>query len=461
MMTTLIDTYWMNIRIGFLLLILPVILFFGTGCSTLSNWWSGGSKTIGQKEGKAYTVEALHQDLLGYASHFEAVIRSTSSNIASRAGSRDIRRRSLLWKVKLVPLANELATRDDTQEAFVSLALLTEVMKHYFTEGDGKNIFGPHQELAIEAAEQLEDRILSIGSDFLSNKQEKKLRTQIMTYARQHPIRGKDFSVESIENSLQEVDKGDNILSTIINIPLAPFSALQGVGSTPAAIRDFNRTSQSLVKVVENMPRIVRWQAELLAYDLEDRETISTTLDELEKFNQTARQLTTQVEQWPEDVEQILKKTSDETKNLNRTVDNVRNLIKDSESLVTKINDAKKEWEPLLKDDEQEPAKTPEDQTGLEEYRKTLQETDRTAQSLQQLAVDIKSLLESKGVPSTSSKLRSLGRQTEQSGKNVINHAFWRGIQLLLALFVLMFVYRTTVYFLFRSPASQTQASSR
>ncbi len=412
----------------------------------------------GQDGQENYTQDDLHGDLLNYTGQFEAVVRSTSSEISSRAENREIRRRALLWKVNLVPLVHEVATQEDEQEAYLALALLTEMQKQYLTTGTGQDVFGPHQQLAVDAANELEDNILRIGTNFLPEARTKKLRKEVREYAKEHEIRGKNFSVESFQSFVQKVKKQRDIFTSIVNVPLSPFSALQGVGNTPAAVHGVKRAVQDMTAVAEGLPQVVRWQTELLMYDIENRDTVEQTLAQMKKFNQTAAKLEKSVRSWPSDVTEIVDKTSPEIENLNKLVEKTNRLMGETQSLVQQINRTGKEWKPLLEkaDQEQTSAERPPEEEGasLKDYRNTIQEADQTVQNLQKLAADLKALIESEGIDSTSNSLSSLGKQAETSSEKVINLAFVRGLQLLLALFVGLLIYRTVVYMLFE-PASE------
>jgi uncharacterized protein YukE len=432
-------------RISLLLIGLLLI----AGCASNQGQQSTAkSKTTPDTE---YTEEDLHQDLLNYASRFDAVIRSTSSRIAKRSDDQEIQRRSLLWKIRLIPLASELAVQSNPQESYLDLSLLTEMMKQYLTTGEGKNIFGPHQELAREASRELEAKILEIGTKFLSEKRMKKFRKQVRESAKDHTIRGENFSVESFKSYVQKVEDQRNIFRSIVNVPLSPFNALQGVGSTPTAIQEVNKTMEDMIEVVEGFPKVVRWQTELLLYNLENRETVDEILAQTQKLNETADELTSTFQKYPSDLERLLKKSSPQLQQANETSKQLNKLVGQTRSLMKQVQKTSTEWKPLIESMAEQNGEddASSEGPGLKEFRATMKQTNRSVKNLRKLAVELKNILESDGLEKTPSRLKSLGTHTRESSQQLIDYAFLRAIQLLGLLFAALLLYRTVVYFCF------------
>jgi len=401
---------------------------------------------------KDYTREDLHQDLLNYASRFDAVVRSTSSKIAKQTDDREVRRRSLLWKIRLIPLASELAVQSEPQDSYLSLSLLTEMMKQYLTVGEGKTLFGDQQELAIEASRELEENVLNIGKKFLSKKRIKKFRNRVKSYAENHRIRGQNFSVESFRTFVRKAETKRDIFQTIVNVPLSPFNALQGVGSTPGAIHEVNNTMKDMMEVIEGFPSLVRWQTELLLYNVENRETTEKILAQTQKLNETANELTETMKSYPSRFERLLKRSSPHLEKAKKTSQQLNEMVGQTRSLMKQIQKTSDEWKPLIKSmaENESTNGSASEGPGLKEFRATMRETNRSVKNLQELAVDLKKLLESEGLENTPTRLKSLGTHTARSGRQLIDHAFLRGLQLLGILFGALFLYRTAVYFLYR-----------
>ncbi len=284
-MATFKTTTW---RIIFLL---SLCLIFFPGCMTFGGGDENNnqSEKIGQMENQnEYTVKNLQDDLLEFAGNFEAYVRSASNEIRSGTDSKEMKKRSLLWKLRIVPMVHEIASRNEPQVDYVALAYLTRTVKQYLTVGEGKDIFGDQQSTAVQTASKLDQMILEIGEEFLTPEQIRKLKEKVQIYAEKNPIRGPDFSLEIARKSIQEIDR-TNEFSWISNISLAPFGAMSGISAMPAATRDLSRTLWVTSHIIKHLPQLLRWQAELLLWDVEERDSVKNIVEGVSTIDETSR----------------------------------------------------------------------------------------------------------------------------------------------------------------------------
>lgn len=255
--------------------------------------FGGGKKQdppreIGQKKGPSYTEKDLQNDILKFASRFEAYIRSTADKIYAGSNSPKIHKRTLLWKLRIVPVVHQIATGTDPRVNYLALAYLTRTMKLYLTVGDGKDVFGNQQSLAVKTTSELNQMVLDIGEEFLDAKQMDKFRKNVQIYAEKHPIRGPEFSLEMARKSIQKIDQS-NEFSWITDISLKPVGAMSGISAMPAAIRDLSTTLWGTTYTIKHLPRLVRWQIELLLYDVESRDSIQNIMKTINTVDETSR----------------------------------------------------------------------------------------------------------------------------------------------------------------------------
>ena len=72
---------------------------------------------------------------------------------------------------------------------------------------------------------------------------------------------------------------------------MLPFRALTGVSEGAQGIREFNRTALQLADLFADLPRLVRWELELLLYDVEDRETLTQSLAAFQVLAESSHRL--------------------------------------------------------------------------------------------------------------------------------------------------------------------------
>jgi hypothetical protein len=185
-------------------------------------------------------------------------------------------------------VVHAIAAGSQPQRDYLALVYLTRTMKLYLTVGDGKDIFGEQQTVAVEAAAELDKMAMDIGEEFLDPEQMQKLRTNVQAYAEKNPIRGPEFSLELARKSIQVIDQSKEF-SWVSSVPLSPFGAMSGMNAIPSAIRDLSRTLWVTSHIVKHLPRLSRWQTELLLFDVENRKSVKDIVKGINSVDETSR----------------------------------------------------------------------------------------------------------------------------------------------------------------------------
>lgn len=389
----------------------------------------------GSSEG--LTEEELRQALSVFSGRFASVVSSAGQLILDQTKDPVIRRRVLLWEIQLVPLAQESAFLPDPQEAFVAVNGVVVMQRRYLTEGDGASVFGDYQPIAVEAARRLEDEFYDVAHLFLSEKEVARLRAEVDDYVRQRAISGRDFTVANLHRQAREVRESGRF-DWVINLPMSPFRALEGVGSGAAAIHDFNDTALRFSRIVEGLPQQMRWQSSLLLYDVESRESLVRVLAELESFAESARRLAAVAERLPADLELALGGSEGVLAQAQQTLLTAERVVEPLRATAEQVALAGTSWAPIFEGDG-DPDARPFD---IREYEATARSIGAAAAELSGLAADLGGLMEAPGLATTLDGISASVSGAESSGRSVVDHAAWRGLQLLLVSFVLLLLYR-------------------
>jgi hypothetical protein len=248
-------------------------------------------------QGGAISEQELRNELLGYASRFTVIVNAAAEQISEGSADPQIRRRSVLWRLRMPPLAREAASPPDPRRGYALSLAVAVAMRQYFSEGEGREMFAAAQPLAVEASQAIENDVLSIGAKFLSEERLADLGREVERAARENPIRG-TFLREDLAAGLASTPQRSRV-TALMDVPMAPFRAVSGVESGAQAIHEFNGTAAQFVEVVDELPERVRLQLELMRYDLQEPSSpLSRGLDAFESvagsaelLSQTAAQL--------------------------------------------------------------------------------------------------------------------------------------------------------------------------
>jgi hypothetical protein len=420
--------------------LLPLLLFaLLAGCS------GSGPKELKGGGREAYTEQDLRDDLAQFATAFAQSVSGTADEIAYGTGSRAVRRSALLWKMRLVPLMRELIADDDPQRGYLAAYALVVMMEQYFESGDGRSLFGEQQALAIEASHDLERALGELGGRFMEPEQVQRVDDEVEDLVSRFPIRGPDFVVASLDSVAAHVEQ-EGRFRWLIDIPMAPFRALGGVGDTPGAIREFAQVSRELGVVAEQLPEQARWQAELLAYDLEGRDTTTEALAAARSLAASAERISLAVQALPETVRGALEDSRATLAEADALARNTQDVSASLARTAEELRLGSEAWVRLLADGAAAPAPAeagpPFD---IAQWERAVREVGVAAAELRALAQDLALLTEPERVGLSATAVGAGLDDAESRAESLIDHAAWRAVQVLAIFFALLTAYRLLV----------------
>lgn len=244
--------------------------------------------------------EELRDVLSRFEDYFVTRIRQSASELDALMPEAKTQRVTLLWRTRCITAVHTVLKQDDPLTALVDAWALSLRMTLYFGSGEGSKLFEPHQEIALSAVTQIETEIERIARKLLEPTIFEQTQRDLRAFALANPIQGA-FSKTLLYAS--EVKKGTpGPVETVINLPLAPFRAIEGVDRGAAAIRDFSTTAERFSDIVEELPASIRWQLLLLLYEFEETEIAKSFLASLERIAISSAKLTATAEKLPAEV---------------------------------------------------------------------------------------------------------------------------------------------------------------
>ena len=297
------------------------------------------------------TEADLRRALGSWASTFASLVTAASDRIRAASKLGETRRNTLLWQLRIVPLARQAAYLPDVQQAYVASLALANAQHAYLTMGEGRKLFGEQQPIAVDVAQALEEDMVDLGKAFLSERQIAQLQTQVDDLVARHPIQG-TFAADALVTGLSESTTSGGVFSWVVDLPMVPFRALSGVTDTAQAVSDFNDTARAFTETVNELPQQTRWELELLLYDAEELEAIERALAAGEAVSQAADRISLVAEKLPQAVGAELGARRDEAR---ATIGELDQALARAESMsgplvhvADRVGDASAQWTALL-----------------------------------------------------------------------------------------------------------------
>ncbi len=253
-----------------------------------------------------------------------------------------------------------------------------------------------------------------------------------------NPIRGRDFSVEAVQNALAKVESGDS-LGWVVSVPMSPFRAFEGVGSAAMAIHEMNNRASEFTQVIDQLPKENRWQIELLLYDIEDRDTVMDSLAAIKQVAESADRVSRAVERLPENLGELLNEAKGPLAEVRQAIADARELMKPVSATVQDVSEITQIVAAMQKSGKTSDEAPPGRPFDIREYDTTARSVRGGVSELRGLVGELSALAESGKLDG--SLIRAVDK-TEDEIAQLVDHVTIRVVLTFLAFFALLMVVR-------------------
>jgi hypothetical protein len=404
-------------------------------------------------EGKApLTVPALQFEVLRFADKYTGAVAHAADEVAREIGTRRARIEALKWKLDQATAAYVDATGANPVWNALDLVGLATVSLMVIEDARSREIFGGDLEPLLRTHRKLEASAWDLVSQFLEPSEQKELQDLFAEWRKQNPdergvsgVHFREFAMALGKASPPDKIKPTSIFSLLYLNPLA------GLDPTTVAIEQSRELAARTVAFAERMPTLVRWQAELLAYQLADQPEAQQVLADADRVSQSAESVAKTAGGLPELVDTQRKEAIDQffagvtaqREAMIADLDAHEGKVRDLLGQTRQTLDAGAQMSDSLKGTIQaldafvHYVSPPASKTAAASPPgKPFNVLDygSAAGQVGGMARDLSTLLNS--VDRTAPQLGSLGQRTAEDLKGVVDHAFWRGLLLILTLLI-------------------------
>lgn len=426
------------------------LLLLLDGCRSVPGYRTAENLVTGRAIGSGrVTQQELRQELVQYASRFEATVVGTATEISLASKDPLIQRRALRWKLGAVPVVNEAAFLPEPESAYVAVLTIATSMHAFLDTGVGAQTFGDQQPRAVAASSELLTAARELGTSFLSEREHARVLAEVDRLVSERPMRG-DFVAEGIQ-ALVSQTQASGVFDWVTAIPLSPFRALTGVDEGAQGIREFNDTALRFSRIVASMPTLLRWNLELLALDLGRQPSLESAIASMDAMARSAQTVSETAQLLPETLRALLGE-------LDASGRSLAPLAASLESTAAEVGAAGNAWSALVAKFQKEPA----DPAAAESHPFDIREWEQTAAQVSAAAAELRMLLEStrtlagsEELPAALEALTERVEEVEARSRSLVDLAALRGLQLLAVFFVLLFLHRRLESWLSRRAAAR------
>jgi hypothetical protein len=134
-----------------------------------------------------------------FAATFAGEVEEAANHISRETDDPAIRRRALMWKIHAIPAAQMACFRRDPLAATLDTWILCSQMEDFFTDGAGSTLFGPRQSVAIDTSRRLHERMRAIVGTFTRTPEgvQEVEREAVEPWVERYPIEDLQFTRDS------------------------------------------------------------------------------------------------------------------------------------------------------------------------------------------------------------------------------------------------------------------------
>lgn len=442
-----------------LVLVIALTLVLVTGCATTPPESKVATDTTP-------TRVALSDYVLGFSN----VVEIAADNIAEVVTEPTLRRSTVYWKMRIIPLAQNALNNPQDVAAAVQLWVIAVMQQEAFAKsGSLSDHFGSAQHFARDAAELLQKQARELAQSILPPELFDKMEPQVDKF-----VRGSAMKLSLDE---QAPTTWGETLTSVLKTPLdlikAPVSSLNptsGLSDTAVAMQNFTDEFSRARTELAYLPRVLRWQAQLLLMEAEETVNLSgmaqgvaqvgTSADSLaDTAKQLPEQLRTELTAFVADLGKPQSELQATLKEANTTLTNSRETAQAIDTMGATLTLTFGAFDKLMAGLTDDPngsegagqqtttaSGTPTEAPGsaaadsgppfdINDYGRTAEKLTQTANALSALLTQTERLTEAKDPP-------PLLIESEASARSIINHFFMGSAALIVFWAVVAFLYR-------------------
>lgn len=427
------------------------LLLWGCGCAHMPFRRTQSASDIAAPGQSTLTIPELQSEIMRFADGYVASVSHVADSAAGQVGTQKAALAALKWKIDQATAVYMDATGANPVWNALDLVVFATVSRMVVEDEKTREKFGDAVLPLIATHRQLEQGAWALVGGFLTPEQIQELQGLIVEWRKQNPGERGAAGVHFREfvQSFGKVPGAAQVKPTSI-FSMLYINPLAGLNPTTIAIQQSRELAERVVAYAERAPTLMRWQAELLALQVAEQpewqqilSDLARTSGSMESISKTAEglpelidaQRKAAIEQFLEGVaaerSAILKELDSREATIQGLLGQARQTLDAGTQMSNSLNGTVKSLDAFM-----HYVSPPESKTAPAPAGKPFNVLDygKTATDVSGMARDLSALLGSvdKSVPA----IARVSQEASENLKRVVDHAFWRGLVLILTLLV-------------------------
>jgi len=420
-----------------------LMALFLTGCSFLHFKSSPpkaqiSSMQLTNQASGPVTFPVLQQQVMRFADTYAATVAQACDEISAQTTNTDVRLTTLRWKLGQATSAYTDATGQNPAVNALDMLVLVS-MARMVVEDYGVETYGETIQPLLTAQRSLETNAWAMAGGVLKPSQETELKDLIQEWRAKNPhqryvgaVRFREFVAALGKAPTQSTAAPTSLFSLLYLDPLA------GLDPTAAAIEETRELGERAMYYTQRMPGLLSWQTEVLAYQLAGQPESKQILGDASRlaasadvFAKTAQQLPQLInDQRQAAIQQILDGLTEQGNKSRELLGDTRLTLDSAGAAATNINAAIRsltEFVRFVTPTNPTPSTTNSRPFNVLDYGTAAAQIGAAANNLNALLAQVNQ---------SAPQIEKLGQQTKTDADDIVRHAFYYGVALVLILLV-------------------------
>ena len=427
------------------IVMLIVFALSATGCNLLKNTLELPEKSLrsmlslNQGNDEPDPVE-LQSQLLRFADNYIDAINLASWGLQRSDGKPAERRTLLRRRIAITNDVLGIATAANTYANLLDMVILVSLNRMSVADFWLPQRYGESAKTLLLASQEAEKEIWRIAASALQPEQVKELRTAIQTWHDQHPgVRSpRDIGALGFASDVARMNRSSRpgLTSSVFNLlAIDPLAGLDPATRELANTRLFAERGMFLAR---HMPTLVRWEAELLVIQTAEMPQMERLLANTTQLSGSADRFSLTAEQLPglisSEREQIVQALNTQLPGLTSLAAQTEKALSAGKLMSNGTTATLKSFQDVLKQLQASPSNPDSEPFRINDYTAAAAQINATAQDLVKLLQAFDQTLAPDNLDVISTRLDALTRQTQASGKELVDYAFRQILSLALIL---------------------------
>ena len=427
------------------IVILIALALSADGCSLLKNTLElpeNGIRSLfslNQNNDAPDPVE-LQSQLLRFADNYIDAINLASWGLQRSDGQPAERRTLLRRRIAITNDVLAIATAANTNANLLDMVILVSLNRMSVADFWLPQRYGESAKSLLLASQEAEKEIWRIAATALKPEQIKELRTAIQTWHDQHPdVRSpRDIGALGFASDVAKMNRGSRpgITSSVFNLlTIDPLAGLDPATRELANTRLFAERGMFLAR---HMPTLIRWETELLVIQTAEMPQMEKLLANTTQLSESADRFSQTAEQLPglisTERQQIVQALNTQLPGLTSLAAQTEKALDAGKLMSNGTTATLKSFQDVLRQLQASPSNPDSEPFRINDYTAAAAQINATTQDLVKLLQTFDQTLAPGKLDVFSTRLDALTRQTQASGKELVDYTFRRTLFLALIL---------------------------